>query len=260
MKVLLGVALALLLQQPPSPQQSAARTTAAAAIDAASDPADCVKALKAFDAARRQEIRTGMGFTPAALTQIDEEKTALARACISRFTASSNPAVLPAMADLYTEIGLTDEARTAITAALGASLPPAARAAALASAVNLTLGEPKSLRVVMVTRYWGYFSSPGELERDITRDEEYKRDAEYFAGNHLDVPVAIGDLITTRLVRGAVTYSPGPDPNETAYKVSAFPQIHLIDKKGRIRLIMVGYDDANEPKLAEIVTRLLAEN
>jgi thiol-disulfide isomerase/thioredoxin len=448
MKVLLGVALSvpLLLQQPPSAQPSAARTTATAAIDAASDPADCAKALSAFVSARRQEIRTGAGFTPAALTQVDQEKAELGRTCISRFAASSNPAVLPGMADLYAEIGLTAEARRAVTAALAAPLTPEGRAAALTTAVNVTVREPKSdernarieafideldgnrsatfdqkwfahtrmesyyrgddidagiikharwiaqasrsftpeqrkrfgptvlssqvnmaealagqglnddalallrkaasdwnglgrseetyvsqaieryslvgtaaapikakqwlnapsdlketplkelsmtgavtlleftahwcgpcresypgvnrlrerfaqgFRVVMVTRYWGYFSSPGALERDITRDEEYKRDAAYFADYHLDVPVAIGDLITTRFTGGAVTYSPGPDPNETAYKVSAIPQIHLIDKKGRIRLIMIGYDDANEPKLADIVAKLLAES
>ena len=34
----------------------------------------------------------------------------------------------------------------------------------------------------------------------------------------------------------------------------------MIDKKGRIRLVMVGYDDANEPKLAKMIEDLLKEN
>ena len=74
------------------------------------------------------------------------------------------------------------------------------------------------------------------------------------------MPVAIGNLVTVKVVDGKVIYSPGLDPNDTAYKVSGIPQIHLIDKRGRIRLIMIGYDDANEPKLAEIVAKLLAED
>jgi hypothetical protein len=60
-------------------------------------------------------------------------------------------------------------------------------------------------------------------------------------------------------VDGKVTYVPGPDPNDTSYKVGGIPQLHLIDKQGRIRLIMIGYDDANEPKLADVIRKLLAE-
>lgn len=118
----------------------------------------------------------------------------------------------------------------------------------------------KGFRVVMATRYWGYFAHDGGTDRDIPATEEYKRDVEYFAGYHLDVPVAIGDLVSVKVVDGKVVYVPGPDPNDTAYKVSGIPQIHLIDKHGRIRLIMIGYDDANEPKLAEMIAKLVAES
>lgn len=62
--------------------------------------------------------------------------------------------------------------------------------------------------------------------------------------------IAVGDRIS------AAT----PDPNETHCKVGVIPQIHLIDKKGRIRLVMVGYDDANEPKLAKMIEDPLKEN
>ena len=74
---------------------------------------------------------------------------------------------------------------------------------------------------------------------------EYGRKTGMFeppADYKLDVPVAIGDQM-----------------NETAYKVSGIPQIQLIDRKGRIRLIMIGYDEANEPKLAAEIAKLLAE-
>jgi len=59
--------------------------------------------------------------------------------------------------------------------------------------------------------------------------------------------------------RGKVTDLPGPDPNETGYKVSGIPQIQLIDKHGKIRLIMIGYDDANEAGLATFIAKLMAE-
>ena len=66
----------------------------------------------------------------------------------------------------------------------------------------------------------------------------------------MNVPIAVGDRISAT----------SPNPNDTRYKVGGIPQIHLIDKKGRIRLVMVGYDDANEPKLAKMIEDLLKEN
>jgi thiol-disulfide isomerase/thioredoxin len=105
---------------------------------------------------------------------------------------------------------------------------------------------PKGFRVVMVTRYWGYFSQ----ERTLAPEEELKRDIGYFQDHHLDVPVAVADQVT------GVT---GRDANDLNYKVGGIPQIHIIDKQGKIRLIMVGYDDANEPKLAAFIAKLVDE-
>jgi thiol-disulfide isomerase/thioredoxin len=106
----------------------------------------------------------------------------------------------------------------------------------------------RGFRVVMVTRYWGYYSQDGKMERPLAPDDELKRDAAYFQGHHLDVPVAIGDQTTA-----------APDRNDANYKVSGIPQIHLIDRQGKIRLIMIGYDEANEPTLAGIIAKLVAE-
>ena len=55
---------------------------------------------------------------------------------------------------------------------------------------------PKGFRVVMVTRYWGYYSHDGKTERPLAPEEELKRDVGYFQGHHLDVPVAVGDEVT----------------------------------------------------------------
>jgi hypothetical protein len=93
----------------------------------------------------------------------------------------------------------------------------------------------------------------------LSADAELARDREYFAEYKLDVPVAVGDQISVQVQNGQVVYLPGPDPNDTAYKVTGIPQIQLVDRQGRLRLIMVGYDDANEEKLAGVIARLLAD-
>jgi hypothetical protein len=51
-----------------------------------------------------------------------------------------------------------------------------------------------------------------------------------------------------------------PNPNDKNYEVGGIPQINIIDRQGRIRLIMVGYDDANEAQLAKLIESLLKEH
>jgi hypothetical protein len=103
----------------------------------------------------------------------------------------------------------------------------------------------KGFRVVLATQLYGYF----EGNRNITADMEVEYDRKYFAEHGLDVPIAIGPESSGN----------ARDLNEEHYKVGGIPQIHLIDKKGRIRLVMVGYDDANEPKLGKLIEGLLNE-
>jgi thiol-disulfide isomerase/thioredoxin len=110
-------------------------------------------------------------------------------------------------------------------------------------------------QVVLATRLYGYF----QAERSLAPETEFERDKAYFAEHGLDVPIAVGDKVDITMENGRTVYLPAPDPNDTAYRVSGIPQIQLIDRQGRIRLIMIGYDDANEGKLAGTVERLLAE-
>lgn len=104
----------------------------------------------------------------------------------------------------------------------------------------------QGFRAVLATQLYGYFGQ----ERDLSPVDEFERDRKYFAEHGMDVAIAVGDRISAT----------SPNPNDTHYKVGGIPQIHLIDKKGRIRLVMVGYDDANEPKLAKMIEDLLKEN
>jgi thiol-disulfide isomerase/thioredoxin len=117
----------------------------------------------------------------------------------------------------------------------------------------------RGFRVVLVTQLYGYF----QAERNLDAATEIARDRSYFGEHHLDVPIAIGPRLMAPTQNGVVVSAaarkPNRDPNDEAYKVGGIPQIHLIDRQGRIRLIMVGYDDANEPKLAAMIESMLAE-
>lgn len=115
--------------------------------------------------------------------------------------------------------------------------------------------DKRGFRVVMATQLYGYF----QTERPLDAATELDRDRKYFSEYGLDVPVAVWDAITVSVKDGKVNYSPGPNQNEEAYKVGGIPQIHLIDRHGVIRLIMVGYDDANEAGLARFIDTLLKE-
>jgi thiol-disulfide isomerase/thioredoxin len=113
----------------------------------------------------------------------------------------------------------------------------------------------QGFRVVLSTELYGYFGA----ERPLTAEAEFERDREYFAEEGLNVPVAVGNQRPPS-VRGADgTYTYFKDPNMAAYEVGGIPQLHLIDKQGRIRLIMVGYDDVNEPFVAAQIEKLLKE-
>jgi thiol-disulfide isomerase/thioredoxin len=114
---------------------------------------------------------------------------------------------------------------------------------------------PQGFRVVLVTELWGYFGS----ERPLAPDVEFERDRDYFAKEGLNVPIAVSDP-PSALVRGADGSVAAAAPsNDAAYEVGGIPQIHIIDKQGRIRLIMVGYDDTNEASISALIERLLKE-
>jgi thiol-disulfide isomerase/thioredoxin len=107
---------------------------------------------------------------------------------------------------------------------------------------------PRGFRVVLATQMYGYF----QTERNLAPDVEF--DKAYFAEHGMAVPIAVADQATAKVVNGRVQSS---DSNNSSYRVGGIPQIHLIDRQGRIRLVMVGYDDANEALLAQMIEALL---
>jgi len=110
----------------------------------------------------------------------------------------------------------------------------------------------KGFRVVMSTQLYGRFGNepnvPAERELALIRD--------YFPEHGVTFPVAVEDYIPPNY---QATTPDWPGANEAKYRVGAIPQIQILDKKGNIRLIMVGYDETNEQRLAGLIERLLAE-
>jgi thiol-disulfide isomerase/thioredoxin len=113
----------------------------------------------------------------------------------------------------------------------------------------------RGFRVVMATELYGYFGA----DRPLTAEVEFERDREYWAHEGMAVPIAVGDARSIPVRGPDGNYAITRNPNDAAYEVGAIPQIHLIDKQGRIRLIMVGYDDANEKSLAALIEKLLKD-
>jgi thiol-disulfide isomerase/thioredoxin len=119
----------------------------------------------------------------------------------------------------------------------------------------LTKYGKRGFRVVMATELYGYFGS----DRGLTPEVEFERDREYWAHEGLNVPIAVSDQRAAPVRGPDGVVAAVENPNDAAYKVGGIPQIHIIDKKGVIRLIMVGYDDANEASLAKLIEKLLKE-
>ncbi len=115
--------------------------------------------------------------------------------------------------------------------------------------------ESQGFRVVMATELYGYFGT----ERPLTAEVEFERDREYWEHEGLRVPIAVADQRSLPVRQADGSYVAVENPNDAAYRVGGIPQIHLIDRHGKIRLIMVGYDDTNEPFLADLIEKLLKE-
>ena len=110
----------------------------------------------------------------------------------------------------------------------------------------------KGFRVVMSTQLYGRFGS----EANVPAERELASIREYFPEHGITFPVAVEDYIQPESYPAAPDW---PGANEAKYRVGAIPQVQVLDRKGVIRLIMVGYDEANEQRLAALIERLLAE-
>ncbi|MEW5981721.1 MAG: TlpA disulfide reductase family protein [Acidobacteriota bacterium] len=112
----------------------------------------------------------------------------------------------------------------------------------------------KGFRAVMATELYGYFES----QRNLAPADELAALITYFPKYGITFPVAVSDPASMVEEHGRQVRT--RNVNDANYKVSAIPQIHIIDRKGVVRLIMIGYDSANLPRLEALVARLLDES
>jgi len=111
----------------------------------------------------------------------------------------------------------------------------------------------KGFRVVMVTQFYGYF----EKQRNLSPADELAAIKGYFPQHGILFPIAVADNNMVVSADGKMTRT--VNVNDANYKVAGIPQIQIIDKKGNVRLIMIGYDTANDARMADLIARLLAE-
>jgi len=111
----------------------------------------------------------------------------------------------------------------------------------------------RGFRVVMATQLYGYFES----RRNLAPADELVAIKEYFPQHGIVFPMAVSDNIPTTMENGKPVRK--VNINDANYKVAGIPQIHIIDRKGVVRLIMIGYDEANEGRLATLIARLVGQ-
>ena len=108
----------------------------------------------------------------------------------------------------------------------------------------------RGLRIVLATRFWGYFGA----EKGISEDRELVADYRMFLDeDRLPFPIAIAKPLAGA---GAAE---GADVNAAAYFVQPIPHFVVIDRKGIVRRIDLGWDAADEARLATAIEALLAE-
>jgi thiol-disulfide isomerase/thioredoxin len=98
---------------------------------------------------------------------------------------------------------------------------------------------PKGLEIVGVTTYYGFY----EAEQELARDVEYGKMKEFIAKHDLPWPVAYGERA-----------------NFESYGVAGIPHVVLVDRKGVVHWIKVGYSEEGMKKLRSRIEKLLAES
>lgn len=111
-------------------------------------------------------------------------------------------------------------------------------------AIKQLYAEMKSrgFEVVALTSYYGHFAGDRARTRDMPRDEEFARMPAMLEKQGVTWPVVYTDRTTM-----------------DAYGVTGIPQIMLLDKRGHIRKIDLGFSEAKMARFRTEIESLLAE-
>jgi hypothetical protein len=104
----------------------------------------------------------------------------------------------------------------------------------------------KPVESIMVTDLYGFIGDKRGLmpEQEVAADREY-----YLDHHHLPFRIAINPIPA----RGDTTTL----DNDRRYVVNGIPEIVVVDGKGVIRAMVVGWDKGNEQRLSALVEQLL---
>ena len=100
----------------------------------------------------------------------------------------------------------------------------------------------KGLEIVGVTTYYGYYKRENAEKRDMPKDTEYAKMGEFIKEHNMNWPVVYGDRA-----------------NFEAHGITGIPHVTVVDKKGNVRKIKIGYSPATFGEFRAYVEKLLAE-
>jgi thiol-disulfide isomerase/thioredoxin len=98
--------------------------------------------------------------------------------------------------------------------------------------------KPKGLEIVEVTTYYGYFGT----ERNLKPEEEFAKYAEHIKEFEIPWPVVFGDRT-----------------NQENYGVSGIPHYVLVDRKGIVRAMSIGFSEPLHAKFRAEVEKVVNE-
>ena len=96
--------------------------------------------------------------------------------------------------------------------------------------------------MLSVTTYYGHFGAENSQNRDMPQPEEFRRMPKWMEEHGINWPMIYIDR-----------------PTMKAFGVAGIPQVMLIDRKGILRMIDLGFSDAKFKRFEEQVTKYLAE-
>lgn len=100
----------------------------------------------------------------------------------------------------------------------------------------------KGLEIVGVTTYYGYYRRENAEKRDMPKDTEFAKMGEFIKEFSLPWPVVYGER-----------------SNFEAYGITGIPHVTVIDRKGNVRKIKIGYSPSTFGEFRAYVEKLLAE-
>jgi thiol-disulfide isomerase/thioredoxin len=106
----------------------------------------------------------------------------------------------------------------------------------------------KAFEGVLVTSLYGYVGT----QRNLTPEQEVEADRAYYGQEHaLPFKVAVSAMPQTGTIRQPKI--------ELDYHVGGIPQIVIVDRRGVIRQIVIGWDQGNTKRIGDLIERLLKE-